>query len=119
VPHSADILGLSATAPRSPWGGTGPSTAIVLGGGGAKGSFEVGALAFLVKRAQEIKVDVICGSSVGAVNGLTLSAHGLNGAATLIEIYLGLRSPRSMYIYDWRIENADQVLSAEFGKHLS
>jgi predicted acylesterase/phospholipase RssA len=47
--------------------------ALVLSGGGSKGSFEVGALQFLYSRGFFAKT--ICGTSVGSVNGLQL-AHG-------------------------------------------
>jgi predicted acylesterase/phospholipase RssA len=46
-------------------------TAIVLSGGGARGDFQVGALLYLygVGRYPQI----ICGSSVGAINGVKLA----------------------------------------------
>lgn len=46
-------------------------TALVLGGGGAKGAFEVGGLRFLYN--QQIRPDLICGTSVGAINAIKLA----------------------------------------------
>jgi predicted acylesterase/phospholipase RssA len=98
----------------------GPSTAIALSGGGTKGSFEVGALAFLRKRLDEFKVDYVLGSSTGALNALALSSGGMTaGTTTLIGIYLGLRGSSSMYTYNWRIYNVDQILQAAFNKPLA
>lgn len=45
--------------------------AFVLSGGGAKGSFQVGALRFLYTRG--VAPDIICGCSVGAINGVKLA----------------------------------------------
>ena len=49
------------------------TTALVLSGGGAKGSFEVGSLQYLYENG--FLANIICGTSVGAVNALQL-AHG-------------------------------------------
>lgn len=64
------------------------STALSLSGGGAKGDFQLGAVAFL-KRVRELKPDIIVGSSVGSINGIKLAerdgtgpsgtANGLDG----------------------------------------
>jgi hypothetical protein len=69
----------------------------VLSGGGSKGDFQVGALHFLQRQGWQ--PDVICGTSVGSVNGLKLAEmegsaeHGLAG---LTRLWLSLRgSPRS------------------------
>ena len=48
------------------------AVAIVLGGGGAKGDFEVGALKFLYEQVG-IKPDILCGTSVGAINVVKLA----------------------------------------------
>jgi predicted patatin/cPLA2 family phospholipase len=50
------------------------NTAIVLSGGGAHGDFEVGALRYLYNRGFYPKI--ICGSSVGAINGVKLAEGG-------------------------------------------
>lgn len=50
--------------------------AIVLPGGGARGAYEVGALSVLLPEleARGEKVDIICGTSVGAINAAHLAA---------------------------------------------
>lgn len=46
--------------------------ALVLSGGGSKGSYQAGALQYLLYDLQ-IKYDIICGVSVGAINGAFIS----------------------------------------------
>ena len=48
--------------------------ALVLSGGGAKGAFQVGVLKTLLKNEHK-KYDIICGVSVGALNGSYLSMY--------------------------------------------
>ncbi len=53
--------------------------AIVLSGGGARGAYEVGVLSYIfdelrATRGQRVHVDVICGTSVGAINSAALAA---------------------------------------------
>lgn len=43
-------------------------TALVLCGGGAKGAYEVGCIRAL--QQLNIKIDIVCGTSIGALNGL-------------------------------------------------
>ncbi len=47
----------------------------LLSGGGAKGCFQAGAIAFLSEYGDEVYPSLICGTSVGAINSL-LPAHG-------------------------------------------
>jgi NTE family protein len=74
--------------------------ALVLSGGGAKGSFEVGALQYLYSSGFFAKT--ICGTSVGAVNALQL-AHGGNAAAqaaacnTLVGIWTTISPTNPFY----------------------
>jgi predicted acylesterase/phospholipase RssA len=74
-------------------------TAIVLSGGGAKGSFEVGALFYLRDIWNDIHPSIVCGTSVGAINALAVAerADG-TGIDTLETIWLGLQVPSDMYI---------------------
>lgn len=57
------------------------SVALVLSGGGARGAYEVGVLAYLYGEITRQRggvvpnIDVICGTSVGAINGCYLAAH--------------------------------------------
>lgn len=55
-----------------------PSTAIVLGGGGARAAYQVGALraiAALHASAGPIPFPIVCGTSAGAINAATLALH--------------------------------------------
>ena len=70
------------------------SIAIVLSGGGSQGDFEVGALRYLY--AQGIRPDVVCGTSVGAINATAL-AIGEGGLDILEGIWLSLRNNDEMY----------------------
>jgi NTE family protein len=89
-----------------------PHDALVLGGGGAKGSFQVGVLGYLY-RLQAFNPGIICGTSVGAVNGMKLAEgtasedlRGHFGAPTgpqtglpgLELIWLGLWKDADMYV---------------------
>src|SRR5512143_642238 len=63
--------------------------AIILSGGGARGAYEVGVLSYLFEdltrmRGSPPHVDIVCGTSVGAINGCFLAAH-------LSDPVLGLR----------------------------
>lgn len=75
-----------------------PVVGIVLAGGGAKGSFEVGAVRYLYD--QGIRPNIICGTSVGAINAIKLAEGegGPNqGLADLENIWLGLNQNEDMY----------------------
>jgi|SoiMethySBSTD1v2_1073268.scaffolds.fasta_scaffold60016_6 NTE family protein len=53
-------------------------TAIVLGGGGARAAYQVGALhaiAELVPRGRPLPFPIVCGTSAGAINAATLAIH--------------------------------------------
>ena len=67
--------------------------AIVLGSGGSRGNFQVGALQFLYSRG--IRPDTICGTSIGAINGLVLAEGGIE---KLLAIWLDFRDNRDMYL---------------------
>ncbi len=74
-------------------------TAIVLGGGGAKGDFQVGAVQYLYERG--ITPQIICGTSVGAINGVSL-AEGDGGLDKLKNTWLKLNCNDDMYLpEDW------------------
>ncbi len=55
-------------------------TAMILSGGGARGAYEVGVLWYVFddltrQRGTPPPIDIICGTSVGAINGCYLAAH--------------------------------------------
>src|SRR4051812_31039199 len=85
--------------------------ALVLGGGGAKGSFQVGALGYLY-RLQALAPEIVTGTSVGAVNGMKLaegtqpadlfghfgSPLTTQGLPGLEVIWLGMEHNSDMYV---------------------
>jgi NTE family protein len=66
---------------------------LILSGGGAKGSFQVGALRYLVGDLQ-VKYDIICGVSVGALNGSFLAQYKvgdeINAYKGLADLWAGI-----------------------------
>ena len=58
-------------------------TALVLSGGGAKGAYEIGVYQALLD--MNIKVDMIVGTSIGAMNGYIISQHKFGEAKKLWE----------------------------------
>jgi len=71
--------------------------ALVLSGGGARGAYEVGVLAYvverLVARKRPIQLDVICGTSVGAINACFMAAHladPTSGVRRLGDLWTGI-----------------------------
>lgn len=98
-------------------------TALVLSGGGATGSFQVGAVRYLYDHG--VRPEIICATSVGAVNGLKLAEgegdgsdpnRGLQG---LERIWLGLDTEADMYVMDSWVQTAPKwirdVLKGNFG----
>jgi len=56
--------------------------ALVLSGGGARASYQVGALAAIVESVPDLEVPILTGVSAGAINAASLAAHpGSMGAA--------------------------------------
>lgn len=54
--------------------------ALILSGGGARGAYEVGVLSYVLDdfarlRKKPPKVDILCGTSIGAINACYLAAH--------------------------------------------
>ncbi len=89
---------------------------IVLSGGGSQGNFEVGALRYLYN--QGIRPDVICGTSVGAINGLAL-AQGEGGLEQLEKIWLSLMQKTDMYKDEDWLATVDPLLRDLFTGALS
>jgi NTE family protein len=83
--------------------------AIVLSGGGARGAYEAGVLSYLFDelasvRGRDIRVDIVCGTSVGAINSAFLAAHLLDarhGVRRLVELWQTLRLERVLG-FGWR-----------------
>lgn len=55
--------------------------AFVLGGGGARGAFQAGALRALFEAG--IKPDILVGTSIGGLNAAYLALHGLDDAGLM------------------------------------
>jgi len=76
--------------------------AIILSGGGARGAYEVGVLWYVFdeltrKLGTPPKIDILCGTSVGAINGCYLAAHlgdPVLGLRRLVELWSGLELTR-------------------------
>jgi NTE family protein len=57
-----------------------PKVALVLAGGGARGAYEVGAVRYILEElpkelGREIPIDILCGTSAGAINSCFLAAY--------------------------------------------
>jgi NTE family protein len=78
-------------------GGDGPTIAVILPGGGARGAYEVGALSELlpVLEARGERVSIWCGTSVGAINAAAFASRAHMSAEEQTEIaralWLGMR----------------------------
>jgi NTE family protein len=74
-------------------------TAFVLSGGGARGAYEVGVLSYVFDELTRIRgraprVDILSGTSVGAINACFLAAHlenATNGVRRLVDLWRGIR----------------------------
>ena len=67
-------------------------TALILGGGGSRGSYQVGAWRAL--RELGIKIDMVCGTSVGAINGIPVATDNFEQAEAL------WRNTRTAEVFD-------------------
>ncbi len=73
--------------------------AIILSGGGARGAYEAGVLSFIFDELTRLRgtpprVDILCGTSVGAINSAYLAAHLADptvGVRRLVDLYAGLK----------------------------
>lgn len=54
---------------------TSPALAVVLSGGGARASYQVGVLAAVSERYPDLNVPILTGVSAGAINTIALAAH--------------------------------------------
>lgn len=89
---------------------SGPTRAIVLSGGGARGAYEAGVLRYILDAVRPevggtLDVDIISGTSVGAINCTWL-------AATLDEPTFGAR--RSWYL--WRTLEFSEIVKPAYGE---
>ncbi|WP_394833971.1 patatin-like phospholipase family protein [Pendulispora rubella] len=76
--------------------------AMILSGGGARGAYEVGVLWYIFDELTRIrggppKIDILCGTSVGAINACYLAAHlgdPVLGLRRLVDLWTELQLPR-------------------------
>ena len=76
--------------------------AMILSGGGARGAYEVGVLWYIFddltrQRGAPPRIDVLCGTSVGAINACYLAAHLTDpvlGMRRLVDLWSELQLPR-------------------------
>ncbi len=71
---------------------------IVLSGGGSRGAYQVGALSAVAENLREKKrsFNVVVGSSLGAINGILLSACARGGIESAITLLEGLWNERTI-----------------------
>jgi NTE family protein len=83
-------------------GGASRRLAVILSGGGARGAYEVGVLWYVFDELTRLRgapppVDILCGTSVGAINASFLAAHLADpvlGVRRLVELWTNLEIPR-------------------------
>jgi hypothetical protein len=114
----AEKLGLSSTFTDALSRQLSKKTVLVLSGGGAKGSFEAGALAYLRTRWDENQFSWVVGTSVGAVNALPISARGSRGIPFLVDTYLSLEGPSSFFAESAELKEIERVLEQRLGTSL-
>ena len=80
--------------------------ALILSGGGARAAYQVGvlkALAEILPEGSRNPFPIICGTSAGAINAVTLAAHEGNfkSAVEELETLWGNLDPAHIYRYGW------------------
>ena len=97
-PAQEHSLSIQSARPRGP-----RRTAFVLSGGGARGAYEVGVLSYLFQELTRLRggrvprIDILCGTSVGAINACYLAAHASDpqhGIGRLVELWQDLELSR-------------------------
>jgi NTE family protein len=91
-------------APQSPNTPDTSDLAMVLGGGGARGAYQVGVLRYIARRYPDLHIPILVGVSAGAVNTVHLASHrGTFELAIedLCRLWLSL-SPELVYRIDAR-----------------
>jgi NTE family protein len=91
-------LAETAAIPAPSRGGR-PRRAVVLSGGGARGAYEAGVIRFLVEDlprriGHPIKIDILCGTSVGAIHACYLAATATEGperGSRLVDLWTSMR----------------------------
>ncbi len=90
----------------------------VLSGGGAKGSFQVGAALYLFQ-SLSLRPKGLAGTSVGSLNALALAEVSEAGLYKLRDMWLGMRNRHDMYSFTAKMAEIDRLESfAESGLSL-
>ncbi len=93
--------------------------AMSLSGGGAKGSFQVGALQyFRQRRWDEVEPDIVTATSVGSVNGLALAEAGNDGVDRLLGVWLQLRTESDMFVESQWVVRIKEIVTDLVGDDL-
>ncbi|MEO7521088.1 MAG: patatin-like phospholipase family protein, partial [Gemmatimonas sp.] len=77
-------------------------SALVLGGGGARGAYQAGVLRAIGRRHPDFDVPILTGISAGAINTTFLASHGASlaqAAEELVELWLSV-TPERVYRVD-------------------
>ena len=78
------------------------ATALVLGGGGARGAYQAGVMRAIARRYPELEVPILTGISAGAINTAFIAAHGetfAQAADELASLWLSI-TPEQIYRVD-------------------
>jgi predicted acylesterase/phospholipase RssA len=90
-------------------------TTLLLSGGGAKGCFQAGAIGFLASTQDPLfRPKLICGTSVGAINGVLAAENAILGGVervqTLLRIWLNLETSTDFFDVSPDLARADRDL---------
>lgn len=99
-------------------------TTFLLSGGGARGNFQAGAAAFLSSTNNiEYSPNLVCGTSVGAVNGILVTENtnvsDNRRLKELIRIWLQLRNGEDFYLPSDDLEQLDEDDIPDFIKDIA
>lgn len=96
-PVSPNVAGEST--PRAPDLG---ELALVMGGGGARGAYQVGLLRYLARRFPELRIPILTGVSAGAVNVAHLAQHigTFSAAVASLELLWRSLTPEQVFRVD-------------------
>jgi NTE family protein len=111
---------------EGPSGQSGPRrVAVILSGGGARGAYEVGVLWYIFDDLTRIlgrppRIDILCGTSVGAINACYLAAHlgdPVLGLRRLVELWTDLELTRMLGFGVRQVVGLPRVLLGGGGGH--
>jgi NTE family protein len=99
--------------------------AVILSGGGARGAYEVGVLWYIFDDLTRIlgtapRIDILCGTSVGAINACYLAAHlgdPVLGLRRLVELWSELELTRVLGFGVRQVVTLPRVLLGGGGGH--